>query len=199
MSATNFYPFPLVFPEAYRPENPHFYPSGTSPLVKFRGSYYINALSKHLDLPSGSPFSSTNKLHKMHRIDVHHHFFPPDLDKGKLNQKNGWITPAGTLPWNPQVSLTAMDAAAIDIAILSLPALSTGSVSGENRSAARNRNLFVSGIVEEHPTRFGFFATLPFLDDVEGESRWDERCSYYHLTPLRLLGGNQICVRYASR
>jgi len=117
----------------------------------------------------------------MGRIDVHHHFFPPDLDKRKLNQKNGWITPAGTMPWSPQVSLIAMDAADIDIAILSLPALSTGSVSEENRAAARNRNLFVSGIVQEHPTRFGFFATLPFLDDVEGEPRWDKRC--YILLP----------------
>ena len=92
-----------------------------------------------------------------------------------------------------------MDAAAIDVAILSLPAVSTGSVSEENRAAARNRNFFLSGIVQKHPTRFGFFATLPFLDDVQGEPRWDKRCWYYHLMSLRLLGRNRICVRYSSR
>lgn len=106
----------------------------------------------------------------MRRIDVHHHFFPPDLDKHNSNQKMGWKTPPGTLPWTPDVSLRAMDRSGIDMAILSLPALFTGSVSEENRALARERNLFVSGITQAHPTRFGFFATVPFLDDVEGNT-----------------------------
>lgn len=105
----------------------------------------------------------------MRRIDVHHHFFPADLQKETSNQKVGWRTPASTLPWNPEVSLKSMDASGIEIAILSLPALSTGSVGEESRSVARQRNIQLSQISRANPHRFGFFASLPFLDDVEGE------------------------------
>lgn len=80
----------------------------------------------------------------------------------------GWKTPPGTIPWTPHVSLSAMDAMNVNVAILSLPALFVGSISEENRKIARDRNLFVSGIVRKHPSRFGFFATLPFLDDIQG-------------------------------
>ena len=104
----------------------------------------------------------------MRRIDIHHHFFPVDLDKKAANEKVGWCAPAGTLPWNPDISLEAMNAAGIDIAILSLPAISAGTVSEKNRTSARDRNIYASGITQAHPDRFGFFASLPFLDDVDG-------------------------------
>ncbi|KAF5387766.1 hypothetical protein D9615_000473 [Tricholomella constricta] len=61
-----------------------------------------------------------------------------------------------------------MDASGIDIAILSLPALFTGSVSEENRAVTRERNLAMFSIAQAHPKRFGFFACLPFLDDIQG-------------------------------
>ncbi|KAG6866454.1 hypothetical protein C0991_003972 [Blastosporella zonata] len=61
-----------------------------------------------------------------------------------------------------------MDASGIDMAVLSLPALFTGSVSEENRNEARRRNTEMSSIINAHPTRFAFFACLPFLDDVDG-------------------------------
>jgi hypothetical protein len=104
----------------------------------------------------------------MGRIDVHHHFFPADLNKEASNQKMGWRAPVGTLPWTPDVSIKAMDTSGIDLAILSLPAIFAGSVSEENRTTTRDRNRYASRIVQAHPTRFGFFASLPFLDDVEG-------------------------------
>ena len=107
----------------------------------------------------------------MGRIDVHHHFFPVDLNKETSNQNMGWRTPAGTLPWSPEISLKAMDASGIDLALLSLPATFTGSVSQENRTTTRERNVHASRIVQAYPDRFGFFAGLPFLDDVEGQYR----------------------------
>jgi hypothetical protein len=61
-----------------------------------------------------------------------------------------------------------MDATGIDVAILSLPALSAGCVGQENRALARDRNVFVSQICQAHPERFGFFASLPFMDDITG-------------------------------
>ncbi|KAJ7638887.1 hypothetical protein FB45DRAFT_827508 [Roridomyces roridus] len=102
------------------------------------------------------------------RIDVHHHFFPQNLNKAKANESVGWRTPAENLPWSPQLSLHFMDVSKIDLAILSFPPISAGSVSQENRDMARLRNRGMADIRAAHPSRFGFFATLPFLDDVEG-------------------------------
>jgi predicted TIM-barrel fold metal-dependent hydrolase len=62
-----------------------------------------------------------------------------------------------------------MDELGIDMSILSYPAIPSGTISEENRQAARARNEFAFDICCKHPTRFGFFATLPFLDDIEGE------------------------------
>jgi len=106
----------------------------------------------------------------MPRIDVHHHFFPPDLHdfKAQANQDLGWKTPPGHLKWSPELSLKAMDELGVSVSILSFPALSTGAVSEENRNAARSRNEFVHRVCKKYPDRFGFFASLPFLDDVEG-------------------------------
>ncbi|KAJ7507897.1 hypothetical protein B0H11DRAFT_1969189 [Mycena galericulata] len=102
------------------------------------------------------------------RIDVHHHFFPANLNKAKSNEGAGWRTPAENLPWSPQLSLEFMDASMIDVAILSFPAIAAGSVDQGNRDQARERNRAMADICAAHPRRFGFFATLPFLDDVEG-------------------------------
>lgn len=103
------------------------------------------------------------------RIDVHHHYFPYGLRKEQSNIEVGWKTPAENLPWSPEVSLRAMDAMDIDVAFLSLPALSTGSISDDNRALARTRNEFAASICRSHPGRFEFFATLPFLNDIEGK------------------------------
>ena len=105
---------------------------------------------------------------KVRRIDVHHHYFTPDLKKEQANVKLGWKTPEGNLPWSPQVSLRAMDAMNVDVAILSLPPLASGQIGEENRAAARKRNEYAAAICAEYPDRFGFFSCLPFLDDVEG-------------------------------
>ncbi|KAJ7094689.1 hypothetical protein B0H15DRAFT_135152 [Mycena belliarum] len=107
-------------------------------------------------------------VHQPRRIDVHHHFFPADLDKGKSNEQVGWRTPAENLPWTPELSLKFMDASSIDLAILSLPAIASGFIGPDNRTQARRRNRAMADICRAHPGRFGFFACLPFLDDIEG-------------------------------
>ncbi|KAJ7179063.1 hypothetical protein C8R46DRAFT_1173509 [Mycena filopes] len=85
------------------------------------------------------------------RIDVHHHFFPSNLDKAKSNSEEN-------LPWKPEISLQFMDP------FLSFPAIASGSVAQENRDLARERNRAMAELCRAHPRRFGFFATLPFLD-----------------------------------
>ncbi|KAJ7068341.1 hypothetical protein C8F01DRAFT_957099, partial [Mycena amicta] len=104
------------------------------------------------------------------RIDIHHHYFELALDKANASKKVGWSTPSENLPWSPEISLNYMDTEGIDVAILSFPAISVGSVGRENREQARRRNVEMARLSRLHPSRFGFFATLPFLDDIEGKT-----------------------------
>jgi predicted TIM-barrel fold metal-dependent hydrolase len=78
---------------------------------------------------------------------------------------------AGGLPipeWSAEASLELMDERGVETAILSL---STPGVhltdDPEARAHAREVNEFAAKIVSDHPTRFGFFATLT-LPDVDG-------------------------------
>ncbi|OCH94140.1 amidohydrolase 2 [Obba rivulosa] len=101
-------------------------------------------------------------------IDVHHHLFPGNLQKANQSARVGFRTPPENLPWSPEVSLKAMDALGIDLAILSLPpGLPAGAAGPENRSAAREYNILMSSICDRHPGRFGFFACLPIPSDSE--------------------------------
>ncbi|KAK7470559.1 hypothetical protein VKT23_001983 [Stygiomarasmius scandens] len=105
----------------------------------------------------------------MPRIDVHHHFFSLlFIDKTKLNESIGWRMPSENLPWTPEISLRFMDESHIDIAILSFVTISSGEVGQENRDKIRKLNLMTKEICEKYPDRFGFFASLPIMDDVEG-------------------------------
>ncbi|KAI0638153.1 hypothetical protein C8Q77DRAFT_1242281 [Trametes polyzona] len=103
------------------------------------------------------------------RIDIHHHIFPASIGKAGLSEKVGWRTPPENLPWTPEVSLRAMEAMGVQTAVLSIPAgLPPGPPGEENRAAARRFNEYAAQICSDHPGRFGFFACLPNLADVEG-------------------------------
>ncbi|KAH9951618.1 hypothetical protein B0H21DRAFT_183344 [Amylocystis lapponica] len=109
-----------------------------------------------------------SELPILHRIDVHHHWFPASLKKADQSVSVGWRTPPENLPWTPWVSLRAMDALGIDLAVLSLPAgVPGGAVGMQNRRAAREFNVHASRICLEHPGRFGFFACLPIPSDSQ--------------------------------
>ena len=101
-------------------------------------------------------------------IDVHHHYFPPDLNKAKANEMAQWRAPPGTLPWSAERSISTMDAANIDIAILSVPAIPAMSTILESPTTTRQCNIAMKSICIEYPNRFGFFAAVPYLHDVEG-------------------------------
>lgn len=106
---------------------------------------------------------------RVRRIDVHHHYFAPDLDKEKSNAAVGWKTPAANLPWSSDISLQAMHDMDVDFAILSFPALSSGSVGEINRATTRRRNEYAAEICQKYPNKFAFLVTLPFLNDIGGE------------------------------
>ncbi|KAK0191047.1 hypothetical protein F5146DRAFT_1103231 [Armillaria mellea] len=80
----------------------------------------------------------------MPRIDVHHHFFPA---AGLMKQRSvGWTLPPENFPWTPAISLKFLADTGIDVAILSIPAYSEGTVSPENRMVARKHNEYAAEI-----------------------------------------------------
>ena len=71
-------------------------------------------------------------------------------------------------PWSPAMSLEEMDKNEIATAIVSLvqPGVTIGTVE-QARALARDCNEYGAKMVQDHPGRFGFFASIP-LTDTEG-------------------------------
>ncbi|EIN10452.1 amidohydrolase 2 [Punctularia strigosozonata HHB-11173 SS5] len=103
------------------------------------------------------------------KIDVHHHIFPPSeiYDKRGENARVGWRTPAENLPWTPEKSIEFMDTFGIEKAILSYPAGFPPSTGPDATKIVRNANMYASDLCKRHPSRFGFFASLPQPSDPE--------------------------------
>jgi predicted TIM-barrel fold metal-dependent hydrolase len=101
-----------------------------------------------------------------HRIDVHHHFVPPQYLKEAPPLARDIL---GRYGWTPQKSLEEMDQSGVDVAMLSfpMPLLWFPGV-GQARQLARMCNDYCADVVRQHPGRFGLFATLPPLEDTEG-------------------------------
>jgi 6-methylsalicylate decarboxylase len=110
--------------------------------------------------------SSADAQAKPRRVDVHHHFFPPDYVKA--------ITAAGAAPsppWSPTRSLEEMDRSGIATSILSLSPPSVWFGDGaQGRAVARDANEYGAKMAMDHPGRFRLFAALP-LPDTEGSLR----------------------------
>jgi predicted TIM-barrel fold metal-dependent hydrolase len=105
---------------------------------------------------------------KPHRIDVHHHMFPPFLQEAW--KKAGLRTAPVAMHWSPEAALEQMDLAGVRTAVLSL---ASGGLNlprlgvEENRRMARRVNDYAARLREDHPGRFGLFAHLP-MPDIEG-------------------------------
>jgi 6-methylsalicylate decarboxylase len=104
-----------------------------------------------------------------HRIDTHHHIFPPAyfaaerdriLGAGSRNQ--------GVIAWTPAGAIEAMDRGGVATAITSItaPGVWFGDVAG-GRRLARICNEYAAGMARDFKGRFGNFATLP-LPDTDG-------------------------------
>ncbi|MBV4458258.1 amidohydrolase [Pseudomonas sp. COR58] len=117
------------------------------------------------------------------RIDTHQHVVPPFY--AKWLESRG-IT-AGGLPipdWSVEGALDLMDSNGIETGILSVstPGVHIGN-DAEARVKAKEVNEFCAEVVDKHPGRFGFFATLT-LPDVAGAVEQAE----YALTALKADG-----------
>src|SRR5580658_304075 len=99
-------------------------------------------------------------------IDTHHHLLP-DFFWQATENANVPIGGLAPLPWSKEVSISFMDDAGIDFAVVSLS--SPGVHTGDNaraRALARHCNEFSAELIRSRPDRFGGFACLP-LPDVD--------------------------------
>jgi predicted TIM-barrel fold metal-dependent hydrolase len=100
-----------------------------------------------------------------HRIDVHHHLFPPAYRTAIGSQ-------AAALPaWSPAQSIEEMDKGGIATSVLSLssPGVWFGDAD-QARRLSRIVNDYGAMTARDHPGRFGLFGALP-LPDIDGSLR----------------------------
>jgi predicted TIM-barrel fold metal-dependent hydrolase len=111
-------------------------------------------------LPAGMLLAQNGTRVQAGRIDVHHHFYPPDYVKAVEFRMNR--------PWTPQTSIDQMDKAGVATAMLSpVQLLVKDSMSGKDqktRDLARISNEYNAKCVRDYPKRFGCFAALPMMD-----------------------------------
>jgi predicted TIM-barrel fold metal-dependent hydrolase len=98
------------------------------------------------------------------RIDVHHHFAPPAW---VAEVKGRPLLNVANTRWSPEQSIEDMDRGGVAAAVVSItnPGLWFGDRAVTNR-LARACNEYGAKLVQDHPTRFGLFASMP-LPDVD--------------------------------
>jgi predicted TIM-barrel fold metal-dependent hydrolase len=122
-----------------------------------------------------------------HRIDTHHHIFPPKYlaeERERILNDAQAVPREQLLAWSPAVAIEAMDAAGTATAIVSVstPGVCFGNLE-QSRRLARVCNEFGAELARDHKGRFGMFAILPLVD-IEGSLREIE----YALDTLKLDG-----------
>lgn len=118
-------------------------------------------------------------------IDVHHHVLPPEYLEAlaALGITRSIGVPFPT--WSREEDLELMDKLGVQITVVSFSTPAANVPGTENaRSVARLCNDLIATMVKARPDRYGAFATVPPLIDVEGVMRELE----YALDTLRLDG-----------
>lgn len=115
--------------------------------------------------PASSPAPAAVKPH---RIDVHHHMFPPFLQERW--KKNNIRTAPVAMHWTLEATLDEMNKGGVATAMLSL---ASGGLNlprlraDENRTMTRMVNDYGAKARSDHSGRFGLFAHVP-MPDVDG-------------------------------
>ena len=96
------------------------------------------------------------------RIDIHHHFSPPQWLAFVRGRE--LLQPANAA-WTPEKSIEDMDKGGVAAAMISItnPGLWFGDKEA-TREIARECNEYGAKLMQQHPTRFGLFCALPFPD-----------------------------------
>ena len=102
------------------------------------------------------------------RIDVHHHFYPPeylDAMKHVHGREGGGTSFPGVAQWTPARTIEEMDKHGVTTAILSLSPPGPRMLDREgNRRLARLCGEYGMAMVRDNPGRFGLFAPMPVAD-----------------------------------
>jgi aminocarboxymuconate-semialdehyde decarboxylase len=108
----------------------------------------------------------TNAQNNSLTIDTHHHILP-DFFWQETENEHAPVGGLAPLLWSEEASISFMDDAGIDVAMVSVstPGVHTGN-SAKARALARRCNEFSAELVHAKPDRFGGFACLP-LPDVD--------------------------------
>ena len=103
-----------------------------------------------------------------HRVDVHHHPSPPSYLEARSDNRYA----AAQTGWSAAKSIEDMDRGGVAVSMLSLPHskhIFHGPLK-EDLRLVREWNDFMAKLKQDHPGRFGVFASLPILD-IEGSLR----------------------------
>jgi len=106
-------------------------------------------------------------------VDTHHHFYPREIIDGwqdYLSRKGEARLQPNVANWATASSLEEMDKSGVATSILSLasiPGVWFGLNASGMRRMSRRCNEFAAKMVQDHPGRYGLFASLP-MPDVDG-------------------------------
>jgi aminocarboxymuconate-semialdehyde decarboxylase len=108
-------------------------------------------------------------------IDTHHHLLPDFFDE-ETNDVHAPVGGLALMAWTKEASLSFMDDAGIDIAVLSVSTPGVHIGDGQKaKSLARRCNKFAAEIIEQMPDRLAGFACLRLPDIDKSQTSWHTR------------------------
>ncbi len=137
-----------------------------------RRRFLTTGLAAAVALPARAAFAQAPAAKPPgRRIDVHHHFLPPQYMKeehARTNFGHASMTEDKLLSWSPSQSLEVMDQNRIATAIVSVttPGVWFGDVAA-GRRLSRMWNDYAAEQIKTYPGRYGLFAVVP-LPDADG-------------------------------